>query len=1219
LHYQYLFCIIIVHYHLMKFLTNTPITMKTKNILQGCVIAAVLFSLTINSTYVNGQSGQKWAVGLNSISSGDGIGTSNNFPMVFHTDNIPWMWLTTSGSLGLGVSNPFHRFEVQGNSRFLGSAFVDSLLTALEVQTGGLTTGSLLVTGNSQFNGLVNIGSTLILDGANSSISSTTGTVDFLNSNITTTGSINASQYLINGSPFSITSPWVISGDPINDPIHRIGRVGIGTQSPSAKLHIKGIDATNNNFALKVTNNTGVTTLFDVRNDGRVGMGDIINSTRLTIKGLGNDANTFALIVRNSDNEELFSISDDGDIGIGTIAPGTSSLTLKETKKIIFDNTIEQISDIRWLQSGVFKAAIQYNNNVVEKFDFFVGGGGGPTGLKLTINENGDVGIGTGQSVPSARLHIKGVNNLSDNFGLKVQDNVGTEMFNVRNDGLITVGGRIDQIGLGNSTYFGKEAGLNDDLTSNLNVGVGFEALLTNITGIQNVAIGYQALRANTTSFNTAIGYKALFSNVGGQQNTAIGLQALEDNISGSTNTAIGSGALANNTIATSNTAIGKQALSLMTTGGNNTAIGDEALKNNILGGSNVAVGKSALEFSTSSFNTAIGQSALLNSTGQKNIALGQLAGDNITTGQRNIIIGQDVDAPSATTNEQLNIGNLIFGTGLNGIGTTISTGNIGIGINNPSARFHVEGIDATSSNFALKVQDNVGTDLFDVRNDGKITINTTTAANRGILQIKGDADATIATFFTSTGGRAFDFLASGDAGIFNIRDVSGNTDVTLSTTGQSLITNGLLIGDGIVQHPLQVRSEANNRGIRVLDNTGTKFVAQLGGVSEDGLFKLFSSEVEKIHISANGTSFFDGGDIGIGLNTGISARFHVKGKDATSSNFAFKVQDDVGTPLLNVRNDGNVGIGTETPQVMLDVAGDIRASGSISANGLIVSGETTFDSLQVQNKITVGAGTLILEDDPDPLLGITNSIYTTDDALFLQSNPGNSFNTIINAGNELDPGLLGVGTDDPQKMLHVLTVHDISGPLPPIKGSHHGIRLEDHTISDLGTNITIWDLEPKGGNLIMGTPDDPVMTLTSNDDIILHGLADLTPPLVQFRPVVVDPVGQLTVLPSNASGPFVSWKIEGNETIDDNVNFMGPTNGADLVIKTGDKSAGELAERMRIKSSGNVGIGTDNPQKVLHIKTSHDLRGHFGPFIPCWLQTPPTCPLPPEEKEKIE
>ncbi|MFM9105713.1 MAG: tail fiber domain-containing protein, partial [Chloroflexota bacterium] len=63
---------------------------------------------------------------------------------------------------------------------------------------------------------------------------------------------------------------------------------------------------------------------------------------------------------------------------------------------------------------------------------------------------------------------------------------------------------------------------------------------------------------------------------------------------------------------------------------------------------------------------------------------------------------------PSGTANNQLSIGNLIFGTSLDGINTQISTGKIGIGVKAPSERLQVDGnVLATShttpSDAALK------------------------------------------------------------------------------------------------------------------------------------------------------------------------------------------------------------------------------------------------------------------------------------------------------------------------------------------------------------------------------------------------------------------------------------------------------------------------------------------------------------------------------------
>ncbi len=68
-----------------------------------------------------------------------------------------------------------------------------------------------------------------------------------------------------------------------------------------------------------------------------------------------------------------------------------------------------------------------------------------------------------------------------------------------------------------------------------------------------------------------------------------------------------------------------------------------------------------------------------------------------MTSGSNNIVIGYDVDAPSATASNQMTIGNLIFGTTIDGTGTTVSTGSIGIGDASPDARFDIDAATTTS------------------------------------------------------------------------------------------------------------------------------------------------------------------------------------------------------------------------------------------------------------------------------------------------------------------------------------------------------------------------------------------------------------------------------------------------------------------------------------------------------------------------------------------
>jgi hypothetical protein len=94
------------------------------------------------------------------------------------------------------------------------------------------------------------------------------------------------------------------------------------------------------------------------------------------------------------------------------------------------------------------------------------------------------------------------------------------------------------------------------------------------LSGYHNTAIGYGALKNNNAGVNTAVGWEALVANVSGINNTAIGQRALGSNIGGQRNTATGVQALAGLNAGDDNTAIGEDALLYNASGSGNTAAG---------------------------------------------------------------------------------------------------------------------------------------------------------------------------------------------------------------------------------------------------------------------------------------------------------------------------------------------------------------------------------------------------------------------------------------------------------------------------------------------------------------------------------------------------------------------------------------------------------------------------------------------------------------------
>lgn len=147
------------------------------------------------------------------------------------------------------------------------------------------------------------------------------------------------------------------------------------------------------------------------------------------------------------------------------------------------------------------------------------------------------------------------------------------------------------------------------------------------------------------------------------------------------TSTSFGLDALTSGAASTS-AAFGNSALAVNTTGAANVAVGTSALAANITSANNTAVGFNSLIANTAAGNSAFGYRALAsNISGTNNTALGFDAGSALT-GSNNIMIGASTVAPVAASNDQLNIGNTLFGSMAGALTSGVNTTRT-IGINN--------------------------------------------------------------------------------------------------------------------------------------------------------------------------------------------------------------------------------------------------------------------------------------------------------------------------------------------------------------------------------------------------------------------------------------------------------------------------------------------------------------------------------------------------------
>jgi hypothetical protein len=602
----------------------------------------------------------------------------------------------------------------------------------------------------------------------------------------------------------------------------------------------------------------------------------------------------------------------------------------------------------------------------------------------LFLSTNGNVGVGT--TIPAYTLDVGGFINTDQYSGFKQAGNTVLYASTTNISSSVVASAAAAWMAATSTPFYDVAVGqgalatsptnatgiyntalgytaLNHNTTGSRNVGIGSNALGANTTGAQNAAVGAFALQSNTTgNNNTAFGYTALNTNGNGSNNTGIGNFALASNTSGSQNNALGTSALYKNTNGSNNTANGYQSLFSNITGSNNSAFGYQSLLNNTLASSSVSIGYNAalgiggnytnqggtyLGFqsgysaaTSSDFNTFLGyQSGYDVTTGNDNILIGanvNTGGSHLTTGANNIGLGYNTIFPGgATANNQLNIGNFIFGTGLTATssGTTLPTtltGSIGIGTSTPLSTLAVGG------NASIGADYNVAAPTNGLIVEGNVGIGST-SPTLGSLVVRSPAASALTTLFldrqTATNNNNNYFIAT--SGGFS----AGSFYVTAQSNlnAGSVNVNGTYSTSGGGRSFFNVGSNTNSLTFSELVATSS-----VSGLNEMFSFKPLYNETSgtaantDLLIQRNETKIGSGAQYLINAQVGGSLNSY-----ATTTEFNV---DRLGNGYFA----GSVGIGTTTPVSTLTVQGS--ACFSVGAGATVACGTTAGNTYATLN-----------------------------------------------------------------------------------------------------------------------------------------------------------------------------------------------------------------------------------------------------------------------------